>query len=613
MPSFTRTTGTRRAAAGPTHGGTGGRRTEAADGSVAQPAGVLVLGRYRLHRPLGAGGFGTVWMARDERLERDVAVKMLARERIVGGRFEREARAAARLSHPGIVTLYEAAVDDEAAYLVSELVRGRTLSALLEAGRLSDRDIVEVGIVLCDALVHAHAQGVVHRDVKPSNVLIPDQPGGAGQAAKLTDFGIARLIGADTLTRTGDVIGTAAYMAPEQAEGRQAGAPADLYALALVLYEALTGVNPIAAGSGARRARRLGAHMPPLRRQRRDLPGELGDGLDLALCPRPNERGTLDELRAALVSALGRVEDRPGIIDPAWPARSRPLRAELEEMEAEEPSAPAIPRIRWPRRALAGSAAGIAVGWLLSLGLHGPLPQPVAAGVIVAVFVAALPRIGWLVASGGAAGVLAARSLPGVGVLVILAALIPVLAAPRRGASWPLAAVAAALGSISLAGSWPALAGRGAGIWTRFVLGGVGWIWTLAAGAVAGQGLYTKLPGRLPRGWSGSATTTVEHVLPHLTAPGLIAPALLWGLAAVILPWLSSAWWGAAIVLVTAWSAGLAAGTVAILRVLDAGVGPQGGAVVLGGLSAGIVALVPALRRHWARGVPSTDTAAGLA
>ncbi len=98
--------------------------------SEARPSGPIVLDRYRLHKPLGTGGFGTVWMARDERLERDVAVKVLARERIVDGRFEREARAAARLSHPGIVTLYEAAVDDDGAYLVSELVRGDTLSRL---------------------------------------------------------------------------------------------------------------------------------------------------------------------------------------------------------------------------------------------------------------------------------------------------------------------------------------------------------------------------------------------------------------------------------------------------------------------------------------------------
>src|SRR5438477_5520080 len=165
------------------------------------PPAPLVLDRYRLHHRLGAGAFGIVWMARDERLERDVAVKALPRERIVGGRFEREARAAARLAHPGIVTLYEAAVDDDGAYLVSELVHGATLDELLQAGRLSDRDIVTIGIALCDALTHAHSKDVIHRDVKPSNVLVPEQPPSSSQLAKLTDFGVARVVGGDSLTR----------------------------------------------------------------------------------------------------------------------------------------------------------------------------------------------------------------------------------------------------------------------------------------------------------------------------------------------------------------------------------------------------------------------------
>jgi eukaryotic-like serine/threonine-protein kinase len=175
------------------------------------PEGPIILERYRLRRRLGTGGFGSVWMARDERLQRDVAVKILPRELVSEGRFEREAHAAARLSHPGIVTLYEAAADDEGAYLVSELVRGATLQRALAVGRLSDRGIIEVGIAVCDALRHAHAHGVVHRDVKPSNILIPSN---SPARSKLTDFGVARLLGGDTLTRTGDLIGTEAYMAP---------------------------------------------------------------------------------------------------------------------------------------------------------------------------------------------------------------------------------------------------------------------------------------------------------------------------------------------------------------------------------------------------------------
>src|SRR6185369_10877232 len=162
-----------------------------------------------------------------------------------------EARAAARLSHPAIVTLFEAGAEDGTTYLVSELVRGGTLAQLLLEGALSDRDVAEIGVALCAGLAHAHAQGVVHRDVKPSNVLVPDARAAGSAAAKLTDFGVARVVGAaegaDVLTRTGDVVGTLAYMAPEKAEGREAGAPADLYAAALVLYEAFSGVNPVRA------------------------------------------------------------------------------------------------------------------------------------------------------------------------------------------------------------------------------------------------------------------------------------------------------------------------------------------------------------------------------
>src|SRR6201986_2783040 len=236
----------------------------------------IVLGRYRLQRRLGTGAFATVWQAHDQRLGRDVAIKILPRERVAEGRFEREARVAARLAHPGIVTLYEAAVDDEGAYLVSELVDGATLDRLLQAGRLSDRDIVQIGVALCDALAHAHAQGVIHRDVKPSNVLIPERPTTPAQLARLTDFGVARVLDGDSLTRTGDVIGTEAYMAPEQAQGLPAGAAADVFSLALVLYEGLSGTNPMLIALTSRRV----THLPPLRRQRRELPRELGQAID---------------------------------------------------------------------------------------------------------------------------------------------------------------------------------------------------------------------------------------------------------------------------------------------------------------------------------------------
>src|SRR3954471_22979413 len=171
----------------------------------------LVLDRYRLVRRLGSGGFGTVWLAHDERLGREVAVKrVLIGDGDDAERARREAQAAARLSHPGIVALYETGADDEACYLVSELVRGETLRELLDSGALSDRDVVVIGAGLCEALSHAHSRGVIHRDVKPGNVMVSDSHAGDEPAAKICDFGIARIVGGEALTRTGDVVGTLA-------------------------------------------------------------------------------------------------------------------------------------------------------------------------------------------------------------------------------------------------------------------------------------------------------------------------------------------------------------------------------------------------------------------
>ena len=154
-----------------------------------------VMGRYRLGRRLGSGGFGTVYEAHDERLDRAVAVKVIPADGPAPERGRREALAAARLHHPGIVAVYDAGDGPEGRYLVSELVRGRTLNTLERDGALSDRDVLRVGLALTEALAHAHERGVIHRDVKPQNVIVPDEPRDARAAAKLTDFGIAHLVG----------------------------------------------------------------------------------------------------------------------------------------------------------------------------------------------------------------------------------------------------------------------------------------------------------------------------------------------------------------------------------------------------------------------------------
>lgn len=607
----------------------------------------LVLGRYRLHRRLGSGGFGSVWLAHDERLERDVAVKLLPRDRVIGGRFEREARAAARLSHPGIVTLYEAAVDDDGAYLVSELVRGGTLGQLLEAGRLSDRDVIEIGVALCGALMHAHANGVVHRDLKPSNVLIPEVASEPAEMAKLTDFGVARVIGGDTLTRTGDVIGTAAYMAPEQAEGLEAGALADLYSLALVIYEALSGVNPLAAGAPAQRARRLGAHLPPLRRQRRELPRELGRAVDLALRPRPRERGSIEELRGGLLASRDGVDDRPGIVEHPWHAgllsaragaraSARPwaspdtgrLAAEpgarevqeaafvLDERSAqsvrgqaatargEDEAAGRGTSVGWPARALAaGAGAGLAAWLSVHLFASSSLP-PGAAAVIAGVAIAAAPRVAWLVLCAATTVVLVVQGRTGGALVVAPLALAPVVLLPRRGHRWPLAAAAPALGAIGLAGAWPAIAARAPSAWQRAALGITGWVWLLGAAALAHSSPYlAPLRGTpAPAVWIPSLYEATHHVLIPILTSGALAPAPLWGGAAAILPAVARVRpFALAVVMVTVWAAGLASATATVLGAAHAGLVVKSGTLALGAVLAAMIALVPAAVRE--RGV----------
>src|SRR4051812_10697374 len=290
---------------------------ETTDELPAAPAAELVLGRYRLGRRLGAGGFGTVYEATDERLQRPVAVKGIPPGGGVGQvRGARGALAAGRLDPPGVVALFDAGQDEAARYLVSEVVDGRTVDALSAEGVLSDRDVLRIGLALCGALEHAHERGVVHRDVKPQNVLVPEAPRSAAGVAKLADFGIAHLAGDEPLTRTGDVVGTLAYMAPEQASGTRIDARVDLYSLALVLYEALAGVNPVRAGSPAATARRVGTVLTPLRRARKDLPPELCAAIDRALRPNPEERGTLTEMADELAAALPDVSDTGGTVAP---------------------------------------------------------------------------------------------------------------------------------------------------------------------------------------------------------------------------------------------------------------------------------------------------------
>jgi serine/threonine protein kinase len=282
--------------------------------------GSLVLNRFLIERRIGSGGFGTVYEAWDGRLERSVAVKAIDAAGAPGSeRVLREAQAAARLNHPGIVTLYEMGEEDGNALLVTELVDGSTLAQLNREGTLSDREIGEIGADLCEALDHAHERAVVHRDIKPQNVLVTEE---GEPHAKLMDFGVARLTDAAALTAPGDVVGTLAYMAPEQAEGRAAGPEADVYALGLMLYESWSGEHPTRRATPAATARAIGARLRPLRRLRPDLPRELCDTVDSCLQNRPDRRPSLEELGGSIESSLGFLAEHPPRVSRSLPLRT---------------------------------------------------------------------------------------------------------------------------------------------------------------------------------------------------------------------------------------------------------------------------------------------------
>ena len=203
---------------------------------VSVGTGFLFAGRYRLERRIGGGGASVVFRAHDIRLDRAVAVKMfrLDADATSRRRFSDEARLLASLSHPALIDVYDAGEQDGREYLVLQLVEGDTLARRIDDGPLPPVRVAAMGALLAGALAHVHQRGIVHRDVKPSNILC-----GAGEVF-LADFGISRLIGSDPLTGVGVVVGTASYLAPEQVRGQPVGPPADVYALGLVLLECLT-------------------------------------------------------------------------------------------------------------------------------------------------------------------------------------------------------------------------------------------------------------------------------------------------------------------------------------------------------------------------------------
>jgi serine/threonine protein kinase len=293
-------------------------------------AGQVLAGRYELGARLGVGGMSTVVSAFDERLEREVAIKLLA-EHLADDdqfvtRFRREALAAARLVHPNIVQVFDFGLDQASHrhYIAMELVRGQSGAEILrDEGFLEVREALSIVAQACRGLEYAHRNGVVHRDVKPGNLLC-----GEDGVVKLADFGIAKAISEESsITQVGSVLGTAAYLAPEQAAGEQAGPAADLYALGVVTYQFLSGRLPYEAQSLTELALKQQREVPPrLDELNAEVTPQLATAVDRALALDPRQRpASADDLRRALadgVRGVGPATSATRVAGPATTATS---------------------------------------------------------------------------------------------------------------------------------------------------------------------------------------------------------------------------------------------------------------------------------------------------
>jgi eukaryotic-like serine/threonine-protein kinase len=270
-----------------------------------------IVGRYKLEGRLGVGGMSTVHLAFDERLERHVAIKLLAEhladDPTFVSRFRREALAAARLVHPNIVQVFDFGFDDDSGqhFIVMEHVSGQSCAALLrDRGHLDVDETVDVLRQTCRGLDYAHRNGVVHRDVKPGNLLRSDDG-----VVKLADFGIARAAEQSSITQVGSVLGTAAYLAPEQARGEEAGPPSDLYSLAVVAYQLLSGRLPYEASSLSELVVKQQREAPtPLEQLNPEVPPTLAHAIEYGLEIDPRSRPTTaaDFETAIAAGAAGR-------------------------------------------------------------------------------------------------------------------------------------------------------------------------------------------------------------------------------------------------------------------------------------------------------------------
>jgi hypothetical protein len=476
-------------------------------------------------RPLGTGGSGSVWLALDQQTGLDVALKIIAREGKAAARAEREALAARRLRHDRCVRAYDVGHDARHVYIAYEYVPGRTMRDAIRMGELGDRDAVAVAAQVLDALAHAHRAGIVHRDVKPANILLEDHD---EIAVRLLDFGLAQFDGADTLTAVGDVPGTLAYIAPERLDGADATPQSDVWSVGVLLWEALADRHPFWGMPIQEVARAIQAGAPPLAGERRGLPRRLTNAVDAALAIEPSRRPSASDLAAELRNA---VRTQPQARAP------RPART----VETSETVAPAR---RHARRVLPVVLSGVGAAL-------GATFLPFWPPELVAVLVLAAGLASWLDPRLGLALTLAVPILPLGNVASALAGLYAMFAIGWLVLSWrdarhglwflsgPLLSM---LGLLALV---PIALSPVRGVARRAAQGVLAVLSTVLLAAVAGEQLPVAggLADRLdvgPLDSVGSSATAVWTWLAH--EPLVLAAATLMGAASALLPLARTRW-----------------------------------------------------------------------
>ncbi len=472
--------------------------------------------RYELVGKIGSGAFADVYEAYDVTLDEPVALKIVPDGRALSARIVREVEAAAALDHPNIVALYDWFADSEGSILVWELVRGQSLDQL--GHQLGDGDVVAIGVEMLDALAYAHSQGIIHRDVKPQNVMLGDDG-----HVKVMDFGIAHLMDSDTLTGDGDVIGTIAYMSPEQAAGRRVQPPTDVYSAGMVLYELLAGAHPLRGDTPAETLSNVaGARLPSLATLRPDLPDDLITLVDAACAPRPAERPTPAYLSDAFDDLLrsGRLQTRR-----LQKARRlvRPLARAAEVAE------------RAGGAALAAVTSAVVLGALPAYPQSWTLPLVAVSAAVWAV----VPEAGLAFLLGSLAFPLFNVSFSaGVAYLAFAVAVFVIARARPITALWPAFALVLTPAYLTLlAPAAAALLGRIRGPLTAAWAGAGTVLFLLLTHAARGP--FTLEQPRWPVGRdvaaAGDPFTAAGRVLVHaLAAPTLLQAAVWAGLAAAL-------------------------------------------------------------------------------